>query len=181
MKTDNSYFEEKVQLRIDGISSIDHPYVLDAYSGTGRIWDEVERRTGKKIQILRIEKEKNKGDKIYLPGDNLKYLASIDLSLFDVIDLDAYGIPFNQIEILVKRKYSGIVFVTAIQTMQGQLPRGLLLRNGYSEKMIKKIPTLFSKNGADKLKNYLYLRGVQYVKGYFIGRKNYFMFNLNPK
>ena len=175
MKTDNSYFEEKVQLRLSCIKK--GITVLDCYAGKGILWGEVKKRTTQKIDITSIEKEPGK-NKRALPGDNIKYLKSLDLNKFNVIDLDAYGIPFNQLEIIFKRQYKGIVIVTAIQSMLGKLPTGMLIELGYTKKMINKIPTLFNNKGIDKLKNYLYLHGVQSIEGYFIGRKNYFKFNL---
>jgi len=178
LKTDNSHFQEKVLLRIEGIKQIKDPVILECYSGTGKIWDEVQKITGKKIKILKIEKEYKKGNKIYLPGDNLKYLKSINLHMFDCIDLDAYGIPFKQLEIIFNKQYKGIVFVTAIQSMLGNMPYGLLKANGFTEQMIKKCQTIFTKKGVGLLNNYLYLNGVESVKGYSINRKNYFMFNI---
>jgi len=178
MKTDNSHFEAKIKLRIDHLPQKKDIIVLDCYAGTGRIWNWIKKECpGKNIKVLAIEKEQGK-NKLALVGDNLKYLSTIDLSKFDIIDLDAYGIPFDQIEILYTRGYHGIVFVTAIQSMMGALPKKMLLRLGYTEKMIEKIPSIFNKNGIGKLKNILYLYGCQYISGYFIDRKNYFMFNL---
>ena len=60
--------------------------------------------------------------------------------------------------------------------MVGALPYSLLFANGYTKEMIKKNPTLFFRNGLDKLKNYLYLNGVTSINGYFIDRKSYFYF-----
>lgn len=177
MKTDNSYFNQKVQLRLDCIKK-KNVSVLDCFSGTGKLWKSVKEKSKAKISIIGIEKESGK-NKMSLPGDNIKYLKSIDLSKFDVIDLDAYGIPFAQLEILFKREYKGTVIVTAIQSMMGQLPKGMLLEIGYTKQMLNKIPSLFNKNGLDKLEKYLYLHGVQSIEGYFIGQKNYFCFTLN--
>jgi hypothetical protein len=112
-----------------------------------------------------------------LPGDNLKYLKSIKLD-YDIVDLDAYGIPFKQLEILFKRNYIGTIIVTAIQSGMGVLPKGMLHKLGYQQSMVDKIPTLFSRNGIEKLKNYLYLYGVKQITGYFINRKNYFYFTI---
>lgn len=178
MKTDNSYTEEKILLRLKAIEKIDNPIILECYAGNGILWDEVKKRTNKKVQILRIEKEKNKGFKTYLQGDNLKYLSSIELGKFNVIDLDAYGIPAAQLDIIFNRNFKGVIIVTAIQTMQGALPHSILLKNGYTKQMIKKIPTLFYRNGIDKLKNYLYISGINEIEGYFIDNKNYFYFNV---
>jgi hypothetical protein len=180
LKTDNSYFNEKVQLRLDCIKGKKCISVLDCFSGTGRLWQSVKSKSKVKILITQIEKEPGK-NKMALPGDNLKYLKSIDLSKFDIIDLDAYGIPIAQLNILFDRNYKGIVIVTAIQSMLGSLPKKLLYELGYTKQMIDKIPTLFNRNGIDKLKNYLYLHSIQSIEGYFIDRKNYFYFNLNSK
>ena len=176
MKTDNSYFKEKIQLRLDCIKS--DVSVLDCFAGKGSLWTEIKKRSSYDIRITSIEKEKGK-NKLALPGDNIKYLSILDLSEYDIIDLDAYGIPYAQLNILFKREYKGIVIVTAIQSMLGSLPNGMLNELGYTQKMIKKIPTLFYCNGLAKLKNYLYLHGVETITGYFINNKNYFMFNLN--
>lgn len=178
MAIDNSFFEEKVLIRIKAIEGIKKPVVLECYTGEGKLWDEVKNRTIKNIMILRIEKERQKGQKIYLQGDNLKYLSAMDLNKFDVIDLDAYGIPYRQLEVIFFKKYKGIVIVTCIQSIFGKLPNDMLKKLGFTKKMISKIPTLFYRNGIEKLKNYLYLYGVQLIEGYFIERKNYFYFKI---
>ena len=177
MKTDNSYLCEKIQLRLDCIKK-KNVSVLDCFSGTGKLWQAVKNKSKSKISVTGIEKEADKNI-FSLPGDNLKYLKSIDLLKFDIIDLDAYGIPFSQLKILFERNYKGIVIITANQSIYGMIPRKMLYELGYTKEMIEKIPALFNRNGIDKLKNYLYLHGVQLIEGYFIGRKNYFCFNLN--
>jgi len=50
---------------------------------------------------------------------------------------------------------------------------------GYSKDMIKKIPTLFCKEGMVKMERYLQSYGIENITGYFIGRKNYFYFSLD--
>lgn len=66
--------------------------------------------------------------------------------------------------------------MTAIQSVMGQLPKKMLYKLGYQQCMVDKIPSLFNRNGIDKLKNYLYLYGIKTISGYFIDRKNYFYF-----
>ena len=178
MKTDNSYFEEKVQLRIDSIPDKNTVFVLDCFAGTGLIWKEVQKRSSKEIKVVSIEKEPGKNKKA-LFGSNLKYLNILTLDQFDIIDLDAYGIPYTQLGIIFKKQYKGIIHVTAIQSGMGKLPKGMINELGYSENMIKKISSIFNRKGIDKLKNYLYLHGIQSIEGYFIDRKNYFYFHLN--
>lgn len=180
MKTDNSFFAEKIDLRIDAIKDIEDPFILDCFAGKGLIWDEVQKQTGKNIKVTGIEKEPGKNN-LALVGDNRKYLKSMDLSVFDVIDLDAYGYPVDQLELIFKRKYKGIVIITAIQSMMGMLPKKMLYEIGYNKEMVDKIPAIFNRKGIDKLKKYLYLHQCQIIKGYFIDRKNYFYINLKSK
>jgi hypothetical protein len=175
LKTDNSHFEEKVRLRIDHLPEKNHITVLDCFAGTGKLWDEVKKRTKKDIKVLSIEKEHDKNP-LALSGSNLKYINAIDLSRFDLIDLDAYGIPYRQLSILFQREYKGGIFVTAIQSCKGMLPNQMIIELGYTKSMIQKIPSLFNREGLGKIKNYLYLHGVQSITGYFIERKSYFYF-----
>ena len=175
MKTDNSYLTEKVNLRIESLPNKKNITVLDCFAGTGLIWSEVKKKSKQDIKVVSIEHEKGK-NKTALFGSNLKYLNVLNLSKFDIIDLDAYGIPYAQLNILFTRGYKGIVHVTAIQSGMGQLPNDLILKLGYTKNMIKKIKSIFNTKGDEKLKNYLYLSGVETITGYSIDRKNYFYF-----
>ena len=53
-QTDNSYLEEKVQLRLDTVNMIDKDVisVLECYAGDGYIWSEVRLHTKKEIKVL---------------------------------------------------------------------------------------------------------------------------------
>lgn len=84
----------------------------------------------------------------------------MDLSKYNIIDLDSYGIPFNQLEVIFSKRYTGIIFITFVQSRQGALPQKFLLNLGYSLQMIQKIPTLFYRNGFDKFKEYLALNKI---------------------
>ena len=178
VQTDNAFFEEKVLLRLESLPDKPLIKVLDCFSGNGLLWTEVKKRSGKKIMVLRMD-EKTDRTGIYLKGNNTKYLSGIDLLNFDIIDLDAYGSPFKQLEIIIKRRYSGIVHVTFIQTMMGALNKNMLLQLGYTDGMIKKVPSLFNKNGLIKILEWLHLKGnVDKVRIFTEGRKNYFWFYL---
>ncbi len=178
-KTDNSELQGKVALRLESLAHINRQTirVLERYGGNGVIWSEVRKHPERPISILKIEKESGKGG-VYLKGDNIKFLGSLDLSDFDLIDLDAYGIPFEQLRILFDRGYRGIVHVTAIQSQMGMLPQRLLYENGFTKPMIKKTPTLFSRRGDQILFNYLAKRGVCSIRLFQKYRKKYFWFFL---
>lgn len=175
-KTNNSYLQEKINLRLHNLPNKKNIKVLECYGGEGLIWNEI-RKTRPDIKVLRIER--NQTSQVVLSGDNVKWMKSLKLNQFDIIDLDAYWVPFVQLEILFQQKFKGIVFVTFIQTMMGQLPHGFLHALGYTKAMIKKCPTLFSKNGWLKMKHYLSTKGVKRLKFIRIGNKNYFCFNLH--
>lgn len=176
-KVDSTYFSEKVFIRISALPDKKDITILDCFAGTGKLWNEVKRQTDKNISIIQIDEKETQN--IDLVGDNVKYLKSLDLSKFDIIDLDAYGTPFAQLEIIFNKKYKGIVIVTVILKIMGGLHHKMLNELGYTNKMIKKCKSLFYKNGIEKVKKYLFNKGVTGIKGYFITTEhNYFYFNL---
>lgn len=106
------------------------------------------------------------------------------LERYDVIDLDAYGIPFLQLETILKylssttADYKVVIYVTFIQSFFGRMVEKILYELGYSKNMIKKIPTLFSRNAFEKICDYLSMYQVQKIKYRCSGRKYYFCFSL---
>lgn len=177
-QTDNSFFEDKIELRFNHLPNKHEINILDAYSGTGKIWETIKLKSDKKINILKIDKEK-KQDKFILFGNNLKYLPTLDLNKFDIIDLDAYGIPYQQLKIIFKKKYSGIIHVTFIRSIMGRLPNDFLIDLGFTKNMIKKCPSLFGKKGFELFKNWLSINGVKTITYRFFDRKYYLTFITN--
>jgi len=155
----SSHFGPKVSLRLAYLPDKPAITVLDAYHGPGEIWDEIKkRRPDLDIAVVGIDAKPLRQP--CLKGNNIKYLRTLDLAAFDVIDLDAYGCPFAQMQILFERGFPGRVFATYIKLEAGALSHGLLIANGYSHAMIKTCPTLVMQNPLGLLKNYLALNGV---------------------
>jgi len=180
LQTDNSFFYDKVCLRVSCLPELDTVLVLDAFHGEGRIWQEVARRTSKHIELLSIDLNQHKKG-LYLKGDNRKFLAGMDLSRFDVIDLDAYGIPFDQLILVLRSSRPGTqIFLTFIQSVMGCLPKRMLYHIGYSRPMVDKIPTLFYRDGFSKLKQFLAQAGVTSIRYRQAGRKWYAAFSTPP-
>jgi len=179
IKTNNdlSLIEDKIQLRIDSIVGLNEIVVLELFGGEGILWSEVKKRTNKDIKILSIDVNKYK--RIQLQGNNEKFIDSLDLEIFNVIDIDAWGSPYKQLNKIIAKKYKGIVHCTFIQTMMGKLSNDLLLNLGYSENMIKKIPSIFNKNGIDKFKLYLANKGIKEINIVSEKKKNYLWFYLH--
>ncbi len=176
-QTDNSHLQDKINLRLDSLKHIkkNEINILEAFAGDGIIWNAVQKQTKKKLNILRIDKKDGKKG-VYLKGDNMKFISMFDFQHFDIIDFDAYGSPFNQLEVIFKKKFKGIVHCTFIQSGLGRLNNSMLLKLGYTKQMIDKIPTLFSKYGKDKIYQYLANEGVMLITSIELDRKSYFYF-----
>ncbi len=177
VQTDNSFFADKVLLRLRHLPDSNIIRVLDCFSGNGLIWDTVKKYTDKKIIVVRIDKEAGKKG-LYLHGDNLKFLKNMDLSKYNVIDIDAYGIPYKQMDILFRRNVSAVVFVTFIQSLYGGIPLKMLQSYGFTRKMINKTPSLFYKKADGVLYNYLASNGVTKIYMRRALQKRYFCFTL---
>lgn len=173
-KTDNHYLADKIYIRVTHLPNTP-PSVLDCYAGNGVIWKKVQQlRPDVIIQRLAIEKQKGKGQ-FCLPGDNVRFLKQLDLSVYNVIDLDAYGVPYEQIRILFNRNYHGIVFFTFIQSVIGALPHGMLMEIGFTKIMINKTPTIFSRRGWEYFLQFLARNGVRKVT-YINHQRKYYGF-----
>jgi hypothetical protein len=179
-KTDNSYLADKVGMRVKHLPR--GPItVLDCFAGTGRIWRGVKRRLpDREIKILGMEKQNY--NTFHLPGDNVGWLADMDLSRFNVIDLDAYGVPYDQLRILFARKYHGTVFVTFVQLNVHSMPKGLLLDVGFTEDMYQKSPMLLCTRGFEYFQEWLAIKGLKhYAHRWHQGtrsQKHYLAFNI---
>lgn len=149
--------------------------ILDAFAGNGVIWRAMAKFEKRKIEVTAIEKQPGmRGE--YIQGDNVKILASLDLSKFDLIDLDSYGVPYKQLREIFKKGYQGTVVCTFIQKVGGRLHDGMLQELGYSLPMIKKTPLLFCRHGIQKFDRYLAAHGVTRVTGIEYDRKTYLYF-----
>lgn len=175
-KVNNSFLKDKIALRINHLPDGDLR-VLDCFAGSGLIWQAIARALPERsIKVLPIDTQPYDGA-FRLPGDNRRYLSELDLSRFNVIDLDAYGVPIEQLETIFERGYNGVVFVTFIQSAYGTMPYAALQAIGFSESQIEKCPTLFSERGWKYFREYLALRGVRRIVHRSRERKHYLAFN----
>lgn len=178
-KTDNHYFADKVRLRIDHLPDVgDRPMrVLDCYGGTGLIWRAVERLAGVKIIRTAIDMRQDI-EYAHIHGDNTKIIGGLNLQKFDIIDLDAYGVPYDLLK-EVFPKFSCSVFVTFIQTMNGAMPHGLLNDIGISKEMANKASSLFNRRGFEYFTEWLAANGVTKINHRSKHRKHYLHFDLS--
>ena len=172
---------DKVELRINHIPWKKKITVLDTFHGAGTIWKSVERKIEKEIQVIGIDKERGKGNGLQREGDNIKFIATMGLELYDVIDLDAYGIPYQILREIFKNgtaKPGAAVFATFIQSIHGRLPNAMLKDLGYTNAMMKKAPLLLCRSGFDKFKQYLGNQGIRNITYIQKNRKYYLHFKI---
>lgn len=177
-KTDNHYTMDKIMLRVNNLPEDKNTLtVLDCFGGRGVIWAGVKKISGIDIKRTAIDK-RNDINYFHLHGDNEKVMAGIDLSKYDVIDLDAYGIPIAQLGQVFDSDFSGDVFVTAIQTMHGGLPNKLAEDLGFPKDINKKAPSLLARRGWQLLKEWLAINGVKKITHRSKDRKHYLHFRI---
>jgi len=178
-QTDNSYFEIKVKLRLEHLPKKKAFRVLDCFHGDGLIWQKIQQlRPDRDIKVLGIDKKKTTKS-LCLVGENMKFLRTLNLAEFDAVDLDAYGVPYQQLNYVLTAEQAPkalVIYGTFIQSLYGGLPAALLADLGYTQAMIRKIPTLFYRHGFEKLKQYLAQNGITRMSNYtdHTGLKHYF-------
>lgn len=176
-KRDNDNLSKKLALRMCAIDEIfsygeKEVRVLDCFAGDGVLWRLLKRDYGDRIQHVGIDKTWKHG--AHYLGDNRRYLRFLPIRNFNLMDLDAYGVPYEQMRIIAARRYRGLVAGTFIQSVYGNLPYAMLKELGYSTRMVRKITKLFFRNGWRKWSAYLRLLGYERVHVYHCANKHYF-------
>lgn len=177
-KTDNHFTADKIDLRVEMTAHLQTVRVLDVFGGHGVVWGGVERISGRKVIRTAVDKRTDL-DRPHLHGDNEKIIGELDLSRYDVIDLDAYGIPAGLIKTVLQKGFKGPVFVTAIQTMQGGMPKVISDDIGLPPTLMQSCNSLIGRRGWEYLKNWLALQGVDEIIHRSYSRKHYFGFYAN--
>ncbi len=127
--TDNDHIASKVALRVEAVELLGTPRpirVLDAFHGHGRLWDMTRAvlPDGWDVKLYRSDhKERGAGT---LKVDNARLLVALDLSKFDLIDLDAYGWPTTQLNTVAAKAPTTPVLTTRIARALGPVPHIIL-------------------------------------------------------
>lgn len=185
-KTDNTNFEYKVYLREVNLPKKKKIRVLDCFHGTGKIWNKIKNRHND-IIITGIEKQykKSNNNEMVLYGDCIKYIKNMNLSDYDIIDLDCYGSPSKYIKELFLNKTikkNTIIFYTNIYTIYGRQTIEVLKENNISNEMYKKCPSVFNKKRIDFYYKFLYNLNIKKIKEINIKNHKYYgMFKINPE
>lgn len=173
-KTDNDHFDEKVGLRVRAWNRAKNKRVLDCFHGNGMLWNRVADVVKTPVEVVGIEKIKTKGNAL-LRGEAIKHLPTLDLDAFGIIDLDDYGVPFDETKLILDRGWRGCLLVTLIQSQHGRLPLAMNTYFGMPPEMVNHVPSVFNGRCWEKFAGLLYDYGVRSVEMHEFGRKLYFL------
>lgn len=101
--TDNTDRGEKIVIRKRLLSALPRPSVIECFAGSGKIHAECYRD----IPYLGLDLKPINDGRNLLAVDNRKFLRMADLSTWNFFDLDAYGSPWHQFLIILKRRHLG--------------------------------------------------------------------------
>lgn len=175
IKTDNHNVKSKKALREKAIESLESVKVLDLFAGRNVLWSKIKRDRYYGIEIV-----KGKGKNA--EGDNLKIIPVLDLSGFNVIDCDSYGIPDKQIRALYANptlQEGTIIIYTAISNKMSSLSRETI-KDYRLTGLYKKAKTLLNAYALEYFYGLLWENGIRKVfeyeqKGAFQKRYGFFI------
>lgn len=156
--TDNDGIDRKVRLRVEAIKGLAVVNVLDLFAGDNLIWSRIPCQ-----RYYGIEAEKNKGRNLH--ADNRKIIPHLDLSTFNVVDCDAYGMPYEQIQLLFDNPtlQSGtIIIYTCISGVLNRLCVRMLSDYNLAEQY-KRSRVLYNRYSAEMFHAMLHSHGVKQV------------------
>jgi hypothetical protein len=120
--------------------------VLDAYAGSGRMWSAVRRHYHDRLIITSVDTRRFTSN---IAGDNRRVIAGMDLSRFDVIDLDSYGVPGEQVKLVAEGGYRGPLIWTCILAGMGMV---VTATEGIPAEWYRIAPTLVGGRDVDELR-----------------------------
>ena len=154
-QTDNSFIDLKIRLRKEATANIDGLRVLDCFAGENNMWRGFDTS-----RYYGIEMVKGKGKNLHL--NNLNAIKSLDLSGFNVLDFDAYGIPFLQVSEAARNptlKAGTLFFYTATQHSMSNIPIKAIKELGLHG-IYKINKTMLNRQGLTLFYEYLKLHGI---------------------
>lgn len=181
IKTDNTSIADKVALRKKATEHLSSLRVLDLYAGNNVLWGSFEKE-----RYYGIDIEKGKGKNLH--ADSKRVIASLDLSDFNVIDCDSYGIPFDVIYKLFNNptlKEGTVIIYTAITNRLSGISRECMKMFNL-QKIYAKCRNLASSRALELFHGMLYKFGVREVTFYeivenFVKQYGFFIVGELPK
>lgn len=138
VKTDNAKINAKQDLRNNIKQYFNELHVLEVYCGSGEmyrdVWHVAQTYTG-------IDQKKQFDGRHTICGDACKAVSVIDLDGFNVFDIDAYGSPYDVLNIILSR-YQGDFKRAAFVVTDGG---GMDLKMGWLCKGLRELLNIESK------------------------------------
>ena len=113
VKTNNAKNKSKIQIRENVLSLFKNERnVLEVFCGDGKmyrdVWKKGDKYTG--IDIVEFNDERET-----IQGDSKEVLNSLDIDRYNIFDIDAYGSPYEELSIILKKldrnKYNEYAFI----------------------------------------------------------------------
>ncbi|MGN0787941.1 MAG: hypothetical protein ACI4L6_02630 [Candidatus Onthoplasma sp.] len=176
-KTDNKSIANKIFIRKEAIKNLKEARVLDLFAGRNVLWNNI-----KTDKYFGIDIATNKGKN--LNADTRQVFDSIDLSEFNVIDCDSYGIAFDLYKKILTNpniKKGTIIIYTLITNeftkIQNEAKKEFNFKHFYD-----KAPSLFNARAIEFYYEMLAYYGIKEVNYYAIRDKfdkhyGYFIIN----
>ena len=162
-KTDNANVADKVFLRRQATEGLSRLKVLDLYAGNNVLWSNFDTDRYYGVEIV-----PGKGSN--LNAGCRRVIASLDLSDFNVIDCDSYGVPFDVIQQLFDNPTliaGTVVIFTAISNKMSGISRRCLEMFGLAS-LSKKARTPVNGLGIELFYAALAQWGVEQVHRYTV-------------
>jgi len=161
VKTDNKSVANKVFLRKKATEHLQGLHVLDLFAGNNVLWSNIDTKRYYGVELVA-------GKGANLNADAKRAVVSLDLSQFNVIDCDSFGIPFEICRRIIENddvKSGTIVLYTAMTNVFTQLPRVCVDELGIGH-MYKITRSLFNLNAITYFYDMLANLGIREVKYY---------------
>lgn len=176
-KTDNKSIANKIFIRQEAIKNLKEVKVLDLFAGRNVLWNNIKTDKYYGIDIVT-----NKGKNLNV--DTRKAFDNLDLSQFNVIDCDSYGIAFELYTKLFERKdlnKGTIIIYTAITNEFTKIQN--VAKDYFNFKhFYDKAPSLFNARAIEFFYEFLVLSGIEEINFYSLRDKfdkhyGYFVLN----
>lgn len=165
-KTDNKSIANKIFIRNEAIKDLKEIKVLDLFAGRNVLWNNIKTDKYFGIDIIA-----NKGQN--LRANTRDVFDSLDLSEFNVIDCDSYGIAFDLYKKLLSRKdvKNGTIIIYTAITNEFTKIQNLAKEEFNFKSFYNKAPSLFNARAIEFFYEYLAQNGINEINYYAIRDK----------
>ena len=166
IKTDNKSIYNKIFIREKAIEKLKEVKVMDLFAGRNVLWNNI-----RKDKYFGIDIVANKGKNLNI--DTRKVFDSLDLSDYNVIDCDSYGIAFDLYKKLLTRKdvKKGTIIIYTAITNEFTKIQNIAKEEFNFKHFYNKAPSLFNARAIEFFYEFLGEYGIEKLFYYSIRDK----------